>query len=252
MHPTISGVVVILLAFLTQLAPTPAGHLDWTPLRFVREAPGCGGKPCVSVKIEFPLVKGDTAAARAINTGIHAKLFPSPPNSGQKLFEEMTEDQIHDVDATGSRQPWYDHRKATVLLNTAKIFSVQVENDSFLGGAHGSHGRSYANFRPETGAPMALAQVIQPEALAKVAALAEKQLRKIHEIDAGTSLTDAGFTFKDGRFTLTDNFGITAEGLVFFYNDYEIAPYAMGPSEIKLSYADLRGLMREDSGLPEK
>jgi hypothetical protein len=249
-HPTISGVVVVLSAFLTQLAPAPAGHLSWVPLRFAREAPGCGDKPCVSVLVEFPLVQGDTTAVRAINAGIHAKLFPSPPNSGQKLFEELTEDQVHDADATGSRQPWHDHRKATVLLNTAKIFSVLVENDSYLGGAHGSHGRSYANFRPATGAAMALADVVKLEALAKVAALAEKQLRKIHEIDAKSSLTDAGFTFKDGKFTLTDNFGITAEGLVFFYNDYEIAPYAMGPSEIKLPYPDLRGLMREDAGLP--
>ena len=51
------------------------------------------------------------------------------------------------------------------------------------------------------------------------------------------------------RFKLNDNYGIGDKALVFHFNTYEIAAGAMGPTEIKIPYTDMRQLLKPDSGL---
>jgi hypothetical protein len=50
---------------------------------------------------------------------------------------------------------------------------------------------------------------------------------------------------------LNNNFAITKDGLIFFYNSYEIAPSAAGPAELELGYEEIKHLMRKDGVLAE-
>jgi hypothetical protein len=45
-------------------------------------------------------------------------------------------------------------------------------------------------------------------------------------------------------FTLNDNYGFRKEGIVFFYNVYEIGSYAEGPTEILIPYERLEGWLK--------
>jgi hypothetical protein len=57
--------------------------------------------------------------------------------------------------------------------------------------------------------------------------------------------------FENDQFFLPDNFAIVEEGITFFYNSYEIAPYAMGATELILRYDELKGIMPKN-GVLEK
>jgi hypothetical protein len=49
-----------------------------------------------------------------------------------------------------------------------------------------------------------------------------------------------GYTFPEDRFALNDNYGFSREGISFFFNSYEIAPYVMGPTEVLIPYDRIR------------
>ena len=40
------------------------------------------------------------------------------------------------------------------------------------------------------------------------------------------------------------NFALTDDGIRFVYNIYEIAPYAVGITELTVDYDDLKGIMK--------
>jgi hypothetical protein len=42
---------------------------------------------------------------------------------------------------------------------------------------------------------------------------------------------------------LNDNFAVAKRGIIFYFNSYEIAPYAMGPTELLIPYAKLSGII---------
>ena len=46
-----------------------------------------------------------------------------------------------------------------------------------------------------------------------------------------------------------DNFFLTDSSMVYVFGQYEIAPYALGETEISISYDQLRPLLQEASGL---
>jgi hypothetical protein len=76
--------------------------------------------------------------------------------------------------------------------------------------------------------------------------VAEKIFCKVKELKPEDNLEEAGFWFKGNKFSFNENFGIRNEGLVFYFNSYEIAPYAMGPTEIMIPYSEIKNLVKQD------
>jgi hypothetical protein len=74
-------------------------------------------------------------------------------------------------------------------------------------------------------------------------ALVERHLRADRGLGPDDDLEAAGFWFPEQGFTLPDNLGITAEGVVFHWDAYEIAPYSMGPIDVTVPVEDLAGII---------
>jgi hypothetical protein len=79
---------------------------------------------------------------------------------------------------------------------------------------------------------MGLAQLFDTDDLTLLTnfALNKFQAEMNHEWDE--SLTD--------DFFLTENFLLSDEGISFFYNAYEIGPYAMGYPEINITWNEIK------------
>jgi len=133
-----------------------------------------------------------------------------------------------------------------VIYNANSILSFQSEFDHFTGGAHGNSGMYFTNFNSLDGKKLNLSDLLVASYGAELDNIAEKKFRREKELGTEANLEEAGFWFKQGKFSLTENFGIKNDGLVFYFNSYEIAPYAMGPTEIKIPYAEIRNLIKED------
>ena len=54
-------------------------------------------------------------------------------------------------------------------------------------------------------------------------------------------LEDMGYA--TGDLTPTENFYLSKEGITFYYNVYDIAPYVMGPVKITLPYEMMQHLL---------
>ena len=63
----------------------------------------------------------------------------------------------------------------------------------------------------------------------------------MNHLPTSQSLKDAGF-FTD-PVKPTDNFYITGEGIGFFYNQYDIAPYASGSIDVFIPFRELKDVL---------
>ena len=61
------------------------------------------------------------------------------------------------------------------------------------------------------------------------------QLMADNRVASREELEDLGYT-STGELTPTENFFLSKEGITFYYNVYEIAPYVMGPIQISLPW----------------
>jgi hypothetical protein len=71
----------------------------------------------------------------------------------------------------------------------------------------------------------------------------EGAFRKARGLSPDADLKAEGFWMAKGEFPLTPNFGVRPDGLVFYYNPYEIAPYALGPTEVVVSFREMAGMV---------
>jgi hypothetical protein len=57
---------------------------------------------------------------------------------------------------------------------------------------------------------------------------------------ASKSLTeDEGFSFENNKFSLSDNFGLTSDGLLVYYQPYLVAPFSFGATILQFKYFEI-------------
>ena len=97
-------------------------------------------------------------------------------------------------------------------------------------------------FDKNSGKELTLNEVVKtPKSVKK---LVERKFREAWEILPNGSLNEKGFWFENDKFSLPVNVGISNDGLQFYYNPYEIGPYAMGATDIILPFSELKNLMK--------
>lgn len=262
MHPVWmrTAITLALLAAACRKAPEP---VQPSPLRFESKSfekivPGCGDRakreePCVTFRINWVEVTGapNPGVQTKINTAIRARLQPGDAPAGFEAEAAAVEAEFQRFhqEFPGSAIAYFVRRSAEVIWNDAHLLSVEIDEDDFKGGAHPNTHREYVNLAPATGERVALEDLLVPGGMAKLTLAAEKRFRAERQIDEGAKLSDAGFTFDGDRFALSRTWGARAEGLVIHYNDYEIAPHAVGPTTIVLPWSGIRTLIKKEAGL---
>lgn len=212
-----------------------------------------GAEGCTYVRLDYPVLV-DAPEGYAVEAITDAVLFAVTANySDQDDYpsaEAMMNGFLDEYRALKEAMPAYAHpwfleRKVFVLHNTPEVLSLSFSERMFTGGAHGSATLTFRNLDPTTGDELLLSDLLIDGYEAGLLPIAEARFREVRTIEEGMSLADAGFTFENGVFSLTDNFAVGADGLTFYYNPYDVAAYAVGPTEIFLSYEDLSGLLKE-------
>jgi len=183
-----------------------------------------------------------TALTQAINDFLTAP----PAGDGEKSStpEAAADEFLAQARSTRKENPdeaspWSLSRLAEIAYQDPKVVSLRLSEEAYQGGAHGLTTVHYASFDPATGRRLGLADLVTPEGEARLLEIGERELRKVHEVPPEQSLAEVGFTFEGGKFVLSEEIAVLAEGLAIHYNPYEIAPYAMGPTEIVIPRSEL-------------
>lgn len=226
--------------------------------KFEKALPGCGDKdkreePCVTFSVTWPEVRSGVPdeVKTKINAAIMARLQASDAPRG---FEAEAAAFIDDYKRFRKEFPeselsYFSRRDAELSVSNATVLSVVIDSEDFRGGAHPNSERTYLNLRPRTGDEIELKDLLESGALEKLTALVEGHFRRQREVAGSRKLSEAGFHFDDDKFTLSKSWGIDAKGLVFHYNPYEVAPYALGPTTVRLGWSELNGLLRKEAGV---
>ena len=243
------------LLFVSTARPAPAATAS--PVVFVmqrveRVEPGCKKAPseCSNVTLEYPrFTKAPTAAAlAALNGGVSDFLLKNLDGKNLPSLNAFIDDFFREAAEARKSVPqmsaWSLEKSVTVDYNTRGIVSLRFHIFEFTGGAHPNSWATLASYAAQTGRRWALKDLLVSGYQSKLNAIAEPYFRKEKELKPNANLEAEGFTFKGGKFAVNDNFMITAKGLLFRFDSYEIAAYVVGPTEFLVPYSAIRHLIR--------
>ncbi len=140
---------------------------------------------------------------------------------------------------------WYLKDTTGAKYMTSDFICLENTSETYLGGAHGSYNVAYTNIDLRNGNVLKTKDIFKKGYEGLLNKVIEKKFREQMKLKPNESLTEGGLF--DNRIGFNDNFALTKNGVEFLYNQYEIAPYAVGVIEIKLSYWDISAILTDDT-----
>ena len=116
--------------------------------------------------------------------------------------------------------------------------------DTFTGGAHGSFATTMLNFDPATGEVIELSDFFK-ENYEEV--LIDRLIRALIKKSGAKSfeeLQEMGYLVLNDMF-VTNNFVLGKEEILFHFNHYDIAPYALGTCDLSFTYDELKDIIKD-------
>ncbi len=133
-----------------------------------------------------------------------------------------------------------------IACNTGFILSIAINKYAYTGGAHGLEATQFINLNLKNGKNYRINDLFDTSnsfIAGKLRQLISLKLKEQYGLDENQPLTDASFFTNE--VDLPVEFYITPTGIVFYYNEYEIAPYSMGSIKVFLKWNEVKNLMGE-------
>lgn len=248
----ISIILLFLMMFSCGRNSIENGELDYQMTDWNREHPDCetDEEPCVSLSFTYPEFHGKQPLSDSLQCWINQRILGPEADSFKKDNHHLAQEWFDDYDQySGSiedyRIPWSLERRIEMIFQSSNLISLHFNEFSFTGGAHPMQIDIFQSFEESSGNKIVLSDLTYDDHLfQQLTELAEEQFRFTYELLENENLDDAGFYFLDGTFNLPENFAFTEFGILFYYNVYEVAPYATRPIAIELPYRDLKNIVR--------
>ncbi len=207
-------------------------------------------KNLASASLEYPVLSG-SMLADSLNMHLQLLAFEGQANA-QLAVDSFTHyatnersKLMSDADKkAASMNSWYKTTTVRINYQTLRLLSAVVHTESYAGGAHPLHLTHIVNL-DYTGKILTWNNILDTGKNQDMVRLNETVLKSIKQISPGRTWLQEGFLIESDSLPLPQNFAFTKDGLLIFYNEYEIAPYAMGPLSYTISYQQLTGILRE-------
>ena len=133
----------------------------------------------------------------------------------------------------------------SLVYNGRGFISLQVENQSYTGGAHGMESSTYLNYDLLNRHPLSTGTLFNNREAQELIALVKEGLVRYFGVSDTSQLENQGIYSAD-EISVPDNFYLSEDSIHFVYNPYEIAPYVVGSIESSVSFKDLEGTMKKE------
>jgi len=213
----------------------------------------------ISLNLQFPDTFSNIAVLNKIRKTLLSDYFPDidknivDPKIAMdayikeyiKFYESSEDISSYEDKESEDTQPevaWWDRENMIIRNNSDNILSYTIESDRFTGGPHG--GRTYLNtvINLKTGDRITENDLFTEESRPMIEDLILKKIMLKHKVQKAEDLEEIGF-FDVTDINLNKNFYFTKKGIVYTFNEYEIAAYALGTIEIMLSYEEISAFM---------
>lgn len=149
-------------------------------------------------------------------------------------FITAKEDNLLTENSSYEFPGYYKAKTYSTQYNKNGIISFLRSIDMYMGGAHPGHNLWGETYDMATGNEMKITDVLkmsQEEVNNIIVEGFRKEAEKDQERYSGTSPEEVAKNVNEAKWYLTD------DGIVFFFNEYEILPYAAGTPEYVFPYA---------------
>lgn len=150
-----------------------------------------------------------------------------------------------------SRRFWYEYHyilETTTQKGTNNTVVYLATIDYYEGGAHGINQQQILNFDTRNGLLLTLDDIFVPGYEKPLKDLLLKALQSKTGCKTIGALRSKGY-LKSMNIFPTENFILGSETITFIYNPSEIAPYALGSTQLIIPYSDLEKLMKNSINL---
>lgn len=166
---------------------------------------------------------------------VNSTLMKRAKNAHSSWVKSVKETQ-KDIDKPAAE--WEYESSMKVSWRTPKLVSVLISKYEYSGGAHPNHGVEVANFGIVGGKPksLTLSDFFSPGFNAKtfVSKAVVAKLKKAK----GAEWVQSG-QLKQLEPQMLERFTPSATGLTWYFNPYDVGPYAAGDFEVKLNLSEL-------------
>lgn len=168
-------------------------------------------------------------------------------NSYKELEEDFKADLAKDDDTpVGAWYSYYEMSSNDIAYNKNDILSYTVNFENYTGGAHGAHAYNNHVINLKTGDIIKEEDIFIENYEDDLAQILIDRIAKQNNVDNPKELENVGFfsvdeIFPNGNF-LVDDYGIT-----YTFNEYEIAAYVVGATNVHLPYEEIQYLLKKDS-----
>lgn len=160
----------------------------------------------------------------------------------EPLYQKESNDSSSDV---GAWYSYYKYVQSHVQFYAKDLLIYRYRYEEYTGGAHGIYMTSFLNIDLRTLSPIRLDNLFAEGYEEALTDLLWNQLMAMHKVTSREELEEMGYA-STGELAPTENFYLSKEGITFYYNVYDIAPYVMGAIEISLPWEMLQHLLKED------
>lgn len=160
-------------------------------------------------------------------------------------LEPMYLEDEKDKENESSVGAWYSYYKGIeshVQLYEKNLLVYRINYNEYTGGAHGIYMTTYLNFDLGLMRPLRLDDIFVGDYQEPLTDLIWNQLMADNGAKTRTELEDMGYG-STGEIAATENFYLNKDGVTFYYNVYDITPYAMGPVVVSLPFQMLEHML---------
>ena len=143
----------------------------------------------------------------------------------------VNEDDLKgETDEIGASYNWELQKNNEIIFQNEVFISFKNEIYYFSGGAHGNTIRNYYIFDLRNKKILSADDVFKAEVC--------EDIVEIQQVSISKTNINSEVIYTDG-FKCDHNFYLVEKGIVFHYDQYEIASYAEGPIDIFLSFEEV-------------
>jgi hypothetical protein len=213
----------------------------------------------LTVDFVYPEISSDTAKLRSLQSALIGKFFADNFNSltpkealdsfalqQRSYFQSiLSEEFLDEISLQDSVFAFYFNIKNKVVFCDGNLVSFLVENDGYEGGAHPYHNISGYVYS------LAVGDFITEDAFAgtdyrkNLAVIISEKIRKYRNCKEDEKLEDVGFD--SNEILPNGNFTIDNQGITYYYNEYEIAPYYIGMTKVFIPFEELAIYLKSEN-----
>ena len=224
------------------------------------ENPNCN----LEIKFTYPTHLGKQALLPELQKQFVSAYFGEKyePLTPEKAVQQYIEDYLAaykelEVDflaekekaSSESMTAWYSYFEMSqneIIFNQGGILSYTVYFENYTGGSHGGHATNHYVIDLNTAKPLTEEDLFVDGFAEPMAQILVDQIAKQNDVTDPKELENLGFFSIDEIFP-NGNFLVDDKGITYSFNEYEIAAYAVGLTQVTLPYAEIRHLLRDDS-----